>query len=163
MFKYGSFRNFVIKFFLGIVLFIFGLIYLISLYSFSPNDPGFNQFNYNINNIEISNLLGFFGAHLSSYSLVFIGTLSYLLAFFITTEGGKLFLGIANRFVILKFFSNLTGIIIINVSLRSVDMAYLNAGLISQFLVDFFTSINLSLAENIFIYFHRNKILTKKG
>ncbi len=159
MFKYGSFRNFVIKFFLGIVLFIFGLIYLISLYSFSPNDPGFNQFNYNINNIEISNLLGFFGAHLSSYSLVFIGTLSYLLAFFITIEGGKLFLGIANRFVILKFFSNLTGIIIINVSLRSVDMAYLNAGLISQFLVDFFTSINLSLAENIFIYFIINFLL----
>ena len=84
MFKYGSFRNFVIKFFVGIVLFIFGLIYLTSLYSFSPNDPGFNQFNYSINDSEISNLLGFFGAYLSSYSLVFIGTLSYLLAFFIS-------------------------------------------------------------------------------
>ena len=90
MFKYGSFRNFVIKFFVGIVLFIFGLIYLTSLYSFSPNDPGFNKLNYNINDSEISNLLGFFGAHLSSYSLVFIGTLSYLLAFFITTEGACL-------------------------------------------------------------------------
>ena len=94
MFKYGSFRNFVIKFFIGIALFISGLIYLTSLYSFSPNDPGFNQFNYNTNDSEIRNFLGFFGAHLSSYSLVFIGTLSYLLAFFITTEGGKLFLSL---------------------------------------------------------------------
>ena len=83
MFKYGSFRNFVIKFFVGIVLFIFGLIYLTSLYSFSSTDPGFNQFNYNISNNEVSNFLGFFGAYLSSYSLVFIGTLSYLLSFFI--------------------------------------------------------------------------------
>ena len=113
MFKYGSFRNFVIKFFVGIVLFIFGLIYLTSLYSFSPNDPGFNQFNNNISDSEIRNFLGFFGAYVSSYSLVFIGTLSYLSAFFIAIEGGKLFLGITSRFIILKFLSNLTGIIII--------------------------------------------------
>ena len=163
MFKYGSFKNFVIKFFVGTVLFIFGLIYLTSLYSFSPNDPGFNQYNYNTNNIKISNLMGLFGAHLSSYSLIFIGTLSYLLAFFITTEGGKLFLGIANRFVILKFLSNLTGITIINVFLRSVDIKYLNTGLISQFLVDLFTSINLNLAENIFIYFIVNFLLLILG
>jgi len=159
MFKYGSFRNFVIKFFIGIVLFIFGLIYLTSLYSFSPNDPGFNQLNYNINDSEINNLLGLFGAHLSSYSFVFIGTLSYLLAFFIIIEGGKLFLGVTNRFIILKLFSNLGGIIIINISLRSVDITYLNTGLISQFLVDLFTSVNFDLAENIFIYFIINFLL----
>ena len=159
MFKYGSFRNFVIKFFVGIVLFIFGLIYLTSLYSFSPNDPGFNQLNYNINDSEINNLLGLFGAHLSSYSFVFIGTLSYLLAFFIIIEGGKLFLGVTNRFIILKLFSNLGGIIIINISLRSVDITYLNTGLISQFLVDLFTSVNFDLAENIFIYFIINFLL----
>ncbi len=159
MFKYGSFRNFVVKFFVGIVLFIFGLIYLASLYSFSPNDPGFNQLNYNINESEISNLLGFFGAHLSSHSLVFIGTLSYLLAFFITIKGGQLFLGITNRFIILKFLSNLTGIIFINVSLRSFDFAYLNTGLISQFLADLLTNINLTLMENIYIYFIINFLL----
>ena len=65
MFKYGSFRNFVVKFFLGIALFLFGLTYLTSLYSYSPNDPGFNQLNYNINDNKISNLFGFFGAYLS--------------------------------------------------------------------------------------------------
>ena len=105
MFKYGSIKNFVVKFFVGIVLFVFGLIYFTSLYSYSPNDPGFNQFNYNIKDSEISNLMGFFGSYLSSYSLILIGTLCYLTVFFITIEGGKLFLGITSRLVILKFLS----------------------------------------------------------
>ena len=80
-----------------------------------------------------------------------------------TTEGGKLFLGIINRFIILKFLSNLTGIIIINISLRSFDFVYLNTGLISQFLVDLFTSINLNLADNNFIYFIINFLLLVFG
>ena len=96
MFKYGSIRNFIVKFLVGIILFGFGLIYFTSLYSYSPNDPGFNQLNYNINDSNIENLMGFFGAYLSSYSLIFIGTLSYLLVFFIILEGGKLFLGITS-------------------------------------------------------------------
>ena len=88
MFKYGSIRNFIVKFLVGIVLFGFGLIYFTSLYSYSENDPGFNQLSYDINDSNIENLMGFFGAYLSSYSLIFIGTLSYLLVFFIILEGG---------------------------------------------------------------------------
>ncbi len=163
MFKYGSIRNFIVKFLVGIILFGFGLIYFTSLYSYSANDPGFNQLNYNINDSNIKNLMGFFGAYLSSYSLIFIGTLSYLLVFFIILEGGKLFLGITSRLMILKFLSNLTGIIIINVSLKSVGINFLKTGLISQFLIDLFTSINLNLLENIFIYFIINFLLLVFG
>ncbi len=163
MFKYGSIRNFIVKFLVGIVLFGFGLIYFTSLFSYSANDPGFNQLNYNINDSNIENLMGFFGAYLSSYSLIFIGTLSYLLVFFIILEGGKLFLGITSRFIILKFLSNLTGIILINVSIKSVDITLLKTGLISQFLIDLFTSINLNLLENIFIYFIINFLLLVFG
>jgi len=152
MFKYGSLRNFVVKFFIGVVLFGFGLIYLISLVSYSQNDPGFSQLNFNYNN-KIENVFGFFGAHLSSYSLIFIGTLSYLLAFFIALEGAKLFLGITNRLIFLKFLSNLTGIILINVSLKSVDISYFKTGLLSQFLIDWFSNFNLNTDVNIFIYF----------
>ncbi len=159
MFKYGSIRNFIVKFLVGIILFAFGLIYFTSLYSYSANDPGFNQLNYNINDSNIENLMGFFGAYLSSYSLIFIGTLSYLLVFFIIVEGGKLFLGITSRFIILKFLSNLTGIILINVSVKSVDITLLKTGLVSQFLIDLFTSINLNLLENILIYFILNFLL----
>ena len=163
MFKYGSIRNFIVKFLVGIILFGFGLIYFTSLYSYSANDPGFNQLNYNINDNNVENLMGFFGAYLSSYSLIFIGTLSYLLVFFIILEGGKLFLGITSRYIILKFLSNLIGIILVNVSIKSVDIAFLNTGLVSQFLIDLFTNINLNLLENIFIYFIINFLLFTFG
>ena len=163
MFKYGSFQNFTVKFFSGIVLCGFGLVYLSSLYSYSPNDPGFNQLNYNINNYKIENVLGFFGANLSSYSIIFIGALSYLLGFFITLEGGKLFLGITSRFKILRFFSNILGILIINVSLRSVDKIYFERGLISQFIIDIFSNVNLTFLENIFIYYIINFLLLLFG
>ncbi len=163
MFKYGSFRKFFVKFLTGIVLFGFGLIYLISLYSYSPNDPGFNQLNYNIDNNKIKNLIGFFGAHLSSYSLILFGTLSYLLAFFITIEGGKLVLGISSKLIVLKFISNLIGIITFNVSLKTVGFTYLKTGLVSQFLIDAFTNIDLNFLENIIIYYIINLLLLILG
>ena len=90
MFKYGSIRNFIVKFLVGIILFGFGLIYFTSLYSYSSNDPGFNQLNYNINDSNIENLNGFLGAYLSSYSLIFIGTLSYLFGVFYNTRRWKI-------------------------------------------------------------------------
>ena len=159
MFKYGSFRNFVIKFFVGIILFGFGSIYIASLYSYSPNDPGFNQLNYNVVNSEIENICGLFGAYLSSYSIIFIGTLGYLLAFFITLEGGKLFLGIISPLIILKFLLNLFGIIIINISLRSIEDSYLNRGLISQFIIDLFSNTKFNFFENYFFYFLINFLI----
>ncbi len=163
MFKYGSFRNFFAKSLTGIILFGFGLIYLASLYSYSPNDPGFNQLNYNIADNDVNNILGFFGAYLSSYSLIFFGTLIYLSAFFITFEGGKLILGIVSRLIFLKFILNLLGIIIINISLRSINGLYLERGLVSQFVIDLFSNINLNFLENIVIYFAINILLLLVG
>ena len=163
MFKYGSFRNFVVKFFVGIFLFGFGAIYLASLFSYNPEDPGFNQLTNNINEKDVNNFLGLFGAYLSSYSLIFIGTLSYLLAFFIALEGVKFSLGVINRLIILKFLSNLFGLLVINISLRSIEDVYLERGLISQFIIDSLSSVNSSFLENIFIYFVINFILFLSG
>ena len=159
MFKYGSFRNFVIKFFIGIILLGFGSIYLVSLYTYSPNDPGYQNFNEG----EIQNILGNFGSYLSSYSIVFIGTLGYLFALFLTIEGGRLFLGIANRLIILKLFSNLIGILIINVSLQAFDEFYIEKGLLSHIFIDLFSIINLEFLDNIFIYFIINFLLLISG
>ena len=131
MFKYGSIRNFVIKFFVGIVLFVFGLIYFVSLYTHSPNDPGYNN---NFKGDE--NILGIYGAYLSDYSLVFVGTLSYLFALFLTIEGGKFLLGIPSRLIISKFLSILLGIISINVSLKSFDELYLKTGEVSNIIIN---------------------------
>ena len=158
MFKYGSFRNFVIKLCIGIILFLFGIVYLISLYSYSPDDPGFNKISYNIGKSEIENFFGIFGVYLSSYSLIFIGTLSYLISFFIILEGGKLILGVENRYLFLKFLSNIFGILLINLSFQNIDTNYFEKGLISQFIIDVFTSINLNFLENILVFFLINSI-----
>ena len=159
MFKYGSFQNFVIRFFVGIILFGFGSIYLISLYTHSPYDPGYQNFNED----EIKNILGLFGAYLSSYSLVFIGTLSYLFALFLTIEGLRFFLGIANRLIILKFLSNLFGILSINISLKSFGEFYLEKGILSQIFIDLLSIINLNFLDNVFIYYISNFLLLLFG
>ena len=159
MFKYGSFRNFVIKFIVGIILFGLGFIYLASLYSYSPNDPGFSQLNLNINEGGVKNLFGLFGAYLSSYSFIFIGKLSYLLAIFITIEGGKLVLGIVNRLFFLRFLSNILGIIVVNLSLRSIENNFIEKGLISQFILDIFIGFELSFYENNLIFFVINFLI----
>ncbi len=163
MFKYGSFRNFIVKFFAGILIFGFGVIYFASLYSYYPSDPGFKQLNYNSNNVEIKNFLGFFGAYLSSYSLIFIGTFSYLLSFFIILEGLKLSLGIISRLIYLKFLSNFVGIILINVSLKYFDIIYFEKGLISQFLIDVFSKNNLNFLNNFLVYLVINILLLILG
>ena len=64
MFKYGSFRSFIAKFFAGILLLGFGLIYFASLYTYDPVDPGFSQLNLDIKENEIRNVFGYFGAYL---------------------------------------------------------------------------------------------------
>jgi len=159
MFKYGSFRNFVIRFFIGIILFGFGSIYLVSLYTYSPSDPGYQNFNES----EIKNILGHFGAYLSSYSLVFIGTLSYLFALFLTLEGGRFILGFSSRLMILTFLSNLIGIISINISLKLFDEYYLEKGVLSQIVIDLFSTININFLDNIFIYYFSNFLLLVFG
>ena len=155
MFKYGSFRNFIIKFFVGSILFGFGLIFFFSLYSYSPNDPGYQNFNED----DVKNILGFFGAYLSSYSLVFVGTLSYLFALLLIIEGGKISLGVPNRLIIIRFLSNLLGVISINISLKSFNEFNLETGILSQIIIDLFSIINLDFLENIFIYFVFNFLL----
>ncbi len=163
MFKYGSFRSFIIKFVVGSLLLGIGALYLGSLFTFSPNDPGFNQLNSISNKNEITNLFGVFGAYVSSYSFIFIGSLSYLLAIFIFFEGGKLFLGINSNFIILKFFSNFFGILLINISLQPINIIYFEKGLASQFIIDIFSNINEELLVNIFIYYIINFLIFVLG
>jgi len=59
----------------AIVLFSLSLILFISLFSFDPNDPGFNT----TGNKDINNFIGLIGAYLSSTSFVFFGVSSYFI------------------------------------------------------------------------------------
>ena len=60
---------------MALVLFSLSLILFISLFSYDPNDPGFNT----TGNKEISNFIGLIGAYFSSTSFVFFGVASYFI------------------------------------------------------------------------------------
>lgn len=73
----------------SIVICTIGLFMLISIATFSPNDPPFA--NYPINN-PVQNYCGRVGAGLSGYLITCIGITSYLFAFMVGALGVSLFL-----------------------------------------------------------------------
>ena len=65
MFKYGSVRLFLIKFVLGALLTVFGLVYLGSLFTYDLNDPGFNTFSSEEKQIDVKKhpTISFYSTH----------------------------------------------------------------------------------------------------
>ena len=150
MFKYGSFRLFLIKFIFGFFFIIFAISLLISLLTYSPEDPGFKKIVY-VDNIK--NALGFFGAKLSSTMLVFWGHYSYIIFLFFIIKGFKLILGITNvRFLIRGIFL-IFGIICINFFLKIIELEKFEYGLLLLFSHNLiFESVLTKLNNIIFIY-----------
>ena len=153
MFKYSSFRNFVKKFIIGVVLIIVSLLFLISLYSHSYSDPGFQTFNTKQSDIILSNYLGFFGAYLSSYTIIIIGHLSYFFGFYLLLEGVKSLLGINNKGFFVKAFSNILGIFLVDLFLISYGFEIFRHGLVSIFLSDLFEGLILLITSNNLIIY----------
>ena len=63
MFNYGSFKLFLLKLFLGILIVSFSLFLFVSIYTYNPNDPGMGRL---IGKSEVTNFFGFWGAISSS-------------------------------------------------------------------------------------------------
>ena len=99
----------------GAIALIFGIAYIVSLITYNINDPGFNTYSYNSENIQIKNYFGIFGSYLSSYSFVIIGVMSYALAALILIEGLKSTLGIITNKLILKSISHIFGAILLGI------------------------------------------------
>jgi S-DNA-T family DNA segregation ATPase FtsK/SpoIIIE len=72
---------------LGIVVFLSGLALLVSLVTFSPDDPNFIF----PENTQIKNLLGFQGSFIADLFLQSIGLVSYLVSFTILITGVNIF------------------------------------------------------------------------
>ncbi len=161
MFKYGSLKLFLIKVPLGILSFLFAIVFIGSLLTYSENDPGFNKYFADNNKIEVVNYFGLFGSYLSSYSLVIIGFFSYILAAFVAIEGLKSLLGIKNNFLISRLIANLLGILFISTFIFFYEILSINTGLISVFLSDFLNqyiyesmqSPTIEILINVFIFF----------
>ena len=156
MFKYSSIRNFFLKFFLGAISVVFAIISIGSLISYSQTDPGFGKFIDSSTNQNISNFFGIYGAYISSYSLIILGSLIYFFSIFILLEGLKSILGINNRYFILKFFANILGILITSYFLQYYKIDYFNSGLISVFISNTISSVFSKYLINGYLIFILN-------
>ncbi len=136
MFKYGSFRLFLLKLLTGSFGIGASLIYIISLFTYSEKDPGFRTFQDGLSNDQLANYFGLFGAYLSSYSIIIIGHLSYLLGVFLLIESIKIFLGITNKKIFIRIFSIVVGVFFINIFFIKQAPYLVEYGLISKFFFD---------------------------
>ena len=71
----------------GIIVLILGILLLISLISYSPNDPNFIFSE----NIEVQNILGYQGSYVSDLFLQSIGLVSYLISLTLIFTGISIF------------------------------------------------------------------------
>ena len=73
---------------LGIIIFISGVMLLVALVSYSPEDPNFIF----PENTEIKNLLGFHGSFVSDLFFQSVGLIAYLLSFTLIITGINIFI-----------------------------------------------------------------------
>ena len=159
MFKYGSLKLFIIKILVGFILVGFACIYLGSLFSHYESDPGFKTYATSETDIKIKNYFGYFGSYLSSYSIVIIGFFSYLVGIFFLSEGVKSLLGIKVRLFILRFLSNLIGIIFISIFMLFYEFELVRMGLISIFFLDLLSQYVYTYVQNPILIFIINIII----
>jgi S-DNA-T family DNA segregation ATPase FtsK/SpoIIIE len=150
--------NFVIKRLaeiFGIIIFASGILLLISLISYSPEDPNFIF----PDNTKIKNLLGFHGAFISDLFLQSIGLISYLISLTLIITG-------LNIFKYKEFFLIINNIFfsIIYIVFGSLYLNYFygngyllhingNGGFVGKYLDKTFLNSIIQINEIIFYYF----------
>ena len=72
---------------LGVIILSLGILLLISLITYSPDDPNFIF----PENIEIKNLLGFQGSYISDFFFQSVGLISYLISITFIFTGANIF------------------------------------------------------------------------
>ena len=140
---------------LGACSSILGLLLLISLISYSPNDPNFIF----PDNTEINNIFGFQGSYISDLFFQSVGIMSYLISFtFILTginifRSKDLFLLIDNIFcvVLYSFF----GTLFLGYFYQNAFDLYINGngGFVGQYLNQTFFGDLIKLQSNVSYYF----------
>ena len=137
MFNYGSFKLLLLKIFLGILFFSLSIFLFVSIFSYSPNDPGIGRL---VGKSEITNFFGFWGAFFSSIFLTLFGRVSYILVIFLSYVSAFMILGVVLKRPFLKFFLILLSITLVNFSLLVQQSFETNTGLLSKILFDIYKS-----------------------
>ena len=153
----NNFLNFIIRRFielLGIVISITGLLLLVALLSYSPEDPNFIF----PDNAKIENLLGFKGSFVSDLFYQSLGLISILISVSLFLTGiniirsKKIFLFIENLFFTI-FYSILGSLFFSFFYPKSFWLSINgNGGFIGEFLISTFIGSIINLNQNISYY-----------
>ena len=138
----------------GILIFLMGLILLISLFSYSPDDPNFIF----PENTEIKNYLGFKGSFISDLFFQSFGLIAYLISFTFIFTGINIF-RTKDFFLIIEniFFSilySIFGTFFLAHFYSSTFSLYINGngGFIGNYLNQTFLHSLVLINENVFYY-----------
>ena len=139
----------------GIIIFISGILLLISLITYSPEDPNFIF----PKNTEIKNLLGFQGSFVSDLFFQSVGLISYLISFTFIITGVNIF-KLKEFFLIIEntFFTviySIFGTLFLTQFYSKAFTLYINGngGFIGNYLNQTFFGSLIQLNEIIFYYF----------
>ena len=94
---------------LGRFFLIISALSFFSLFSRSEIDPPYSS---SVTNGEIMNSLGLIGSYFSGYTNELLGNSSYLITIFFHIVGFKVAFGVEVRFILIRLFSLLLGIVI---------------------------------------------------
>ena len=139
----------------GILILISGILLLISLLSYSAEDPNFIF----PENTEIKNILGFRGSYVSDFFFQSIGLISYLFSLTLIFTGlnitlsKDLFLIIENIFYSVSYL--ILGTSFFNYFYNSTFVLFINGngGFVGYYLNENLLKKLITLNENIFFYF----------
>ncbi len=139
----------------GIIIFISGILLLISLITYTPEDPNFVF----PKNTEIKNLLGFQGSFVSDLFFQSVGLISYLISFTFIITGVNIF-KLKEFFLIIEntFFTviySIFGTLFLTKFYSKAFTLYINGngGFIGNYLNQTFFGSLIQLNETIFYYF----------
>ena len=139
----------------GIIIFISGILLLISLITYSPEDPNFVF----PENTEIKNLLGFQGSFVSDLFFQSVGLISYLISFTFIITGVNIF-KLKEFFLIIEntFFTviySIFGTLFLTQFYSKAFTLYINGngGFIGNYLNQTFFGSLIQHNETIFYYF----------
>jgi S-DNA-T family DNA segregation ATPase FtsK/SpoIIIE len=138
----------------GIIIFGSGLFLLISLLSYSPDDPNFIF----PDNTQIKNLLGFQGSFISDIFFQSVGLVSYLISLTFLITGinifrtKEFFLFIENIFFVILY--SIFGTLLLTHFYSDIFTFYINGngGFVGNYLNQTFLNSLILLNENIFFY-----------
>ena len=139
---------------LGIIIFAFGIMLLLALITYSPEDPNFIF----PDNTEIKNLLGFQGSYISDLFFQSVGLISYLISFTLIITGINIF-STQEFFLVIEniFFASLYcifGTLFLTYFYSKGFSLYINGngGFVGNYLNQTFFNSLIQVNENIFYY-----------